>query len=212
MAMDQEQLIRMLAETQARLDALEEENRALKRGIETVTKKLEEETELRIASEKRAQEIDVKRDAQEREKTQKLLEMQKKLELDRQKQKAAYLANLNAADINGFTQLHHACRRMDYPTINRLIREGADPNLKSKDGHTCLDLARGLATGFVDGASDLVLLLRAHGAKGEKYSLLPCEQPPHLQLYYDKFTAEQKQSCVKMHQARQTKVAELLKM
>jgi len=41
---------------------------------------------------------------------------------------------MNAQDEDGFTPLHHACRRGNAEIVEALLHEGADPQVRDNDG------------------------------------------------------------------------------
>jgi ankyrin repeat protein len=72
-------------------------------------------------------------------------------------------ADVNAADVNGRTPLHHACLLGNrFPLAQILLENGANVNAVSKHWGSPLQLASGTCQ------HDLVALLIAHGAKGDK--------------------------------------------
>ncbi len=57
-------------------------------------------------------------------------------------------AAVNVADLWKFTPLHEAAAKGKYEICKLLIRHGADPNKKNRDGNTALDLVK-------DGETDI---------------------------------------------------------
>jgi hypothetical protein len=50
--------------------------------------------------------------------------------------------NVNNSDKDGDTPLHHSVRSLDMVNIKQLIKEGASPNIKNKEGKSPLDMAK----------------------------------------------------------------------
>lgn len=71
------------------------------------------------------------------------------------------LAKLHALGIDNLTALHYAARKGQYPVVRYLLRSGADPNAKTKNGWTCLHLA------VYHGHLDIAELILIHGADPE---------------------------------------------
>ena len=66
-------------------------------------------------------------------------------------------ASVNVSDLWKFTPLHEAAAKGKYDIVKLLLKHGADPTKRNRDGHTPLDLVR-------DGDQDIADLLRGDAA------------------------------------------------
>ena len=66
-------------------------------------------------------------------------------------------ATVNVSDLWKFTPLHEAAAKGKYEIVKLLLKHGADPSKKNRDGHTPLDLVK-------EGDQDVVDLLRGDSA------------------------------------------------
>jgi len=68
--------------------------------------------------------------------------------------------NINYIDALGRTALHAALTQGHADVVKVLLNLGADPNIKRRDGWSCLEIAK-----YKENASELQSLLREAGAK-----------------------------------------------
>ena len=86
-------------------------------------------------------------------------------------------ASVNVSDLWKFTPLHEAAAKGKYDIVKLLLKHGADPSKKNRDGHTPLDLVR-------DGDQDIADLLRGDAA------LLDAAKKGHLARVHKLVTSQ----------------------
>lgn len=70
-------------------------------------------------------------------------------------------ANVNVTDLWRFTPLHEAAAKGRFDICRLLLKHGADPSRKNRDGHIPIDLVKVSSSTLVDASDTCVALPRS---------------------------------------------------